>query len=790
MIQHRLFAMAVVAAPWVAAVAAAFLHPSQGPNGADCVLASEDASAALGQSSAAGIVLSGSEWSAVIAPQIERDEYRVSQTAAGLEAPNRAHHLRTHFRSGGIDVSPRQRGEGETRAAWQLTWRTTKWGRPDAMIDVEPPEREPRFEGARVTYAKGAIDEWYENRKEGIEQGFTIHERPSGDGPVIVAGHLGGGVRPQLSCAESAIDLFDEHGARVLRYGALHVWDAEGIDLPSHLELEGIEVAIVINDDGAAYPLTIDPLLSSPAWTGESNQDGANFGISVATAGDVNGDGFSDVIVGAYLYDNGENNEGRAFVYHGSATGLAVTPAWTAESNQSEAQFGTSVSTAGDVNGDGFSDVIVGAPRYDNGQNDEGRVYVYYGSPGGLSVDAAWIMETDQSTAYLGQCVSTAGDVNGDGFSDVIVAAMLGDIGQSNEGFANVYHGSAVGLAPVPSWTGESNEPFTQFGTSASSAGDVNGDGYSDVIVGAPFYGNGEAGEGRVFGYLGSAGGLLTVPNWIAESNQAFAEFGASVSTAGDVNDDGYSDVIIGAYRYDNGESDEGRVFAYHGSASGLAATPAWTAESDQMGGFLGIAVGSAGDVDADGYSDVIAGAGRYAPGGRVFGYRGSETGIADIADWTVESNLINARLGYAVSTAGDVNGDGFSDVIVGAYQSGSETNEGQAFVYHGSGVGTGVEGSPSTAQRGRLDRSSPNPFVATTEITYTLPEPGPAQLAAFDVTGRRVAVLVDAFQDGGSHTLRWAGLDARGSSLPAGVYLLRLEFGGGVDTRKLVVAR
>jgi hypothetical protein len=88
----------------------------------------------------------------------------------------------------------------------------------------------------------------------------------------------------------------------------------------------------------------------------------------VASAGDVNGDGYSDVIVGAYQFDNGETDEGRAFVYHGSASGLSTTPNWTAESNQAGAFFGASVASAGDVNGDGFSDVIVGAPLFDNGQ--------------------------------------------------------------------------------------------------------------------------------------------------------------------------------------------------------------------------------------------------------------------------------------------------------------------------------------------------------------------------------------------------------------------------------------
>jgi hypothetical protein len=233
------------------------------------------------------------------------------------------------------------------------------------------------------------------------------------------------------------------------------------------------------------------------------------------------------------------------------------------------------VATAGDVNGDGYADVIVGAPYYANGQTDEGRASVYHGSASGLSITAKWTAESDQADAKFGNAVATAGDVNGDGFADVIVGAPNYDNGQTDEGRASVYHGSAGGLSATPNWTSESDQDSAKFGNSVAIAGDVNGDGYADVIVGAPNYDNGQTDEGRVFVYHGSASGLSTTANWTAESDQASAYFGYSVATAGDVNGDGYADVIVGAPNYDNGQADEGRAFVYYGNGGrGVALRP------------------------------------------------------------------------------------------------------------------------------------------------------------------------------------------------------------------------
>ncbi len=431
----------------------------------------------------------------------------------------------------------------------------------------------------------------------------------------------------------------------------------------------------------------------SPIITLESNFAGARMGTSVSSAGDVNGDGYADVIIGVPFYANGQTDEGVAYLFHGGASGISTSFASIIESNQAGSNMGWDVSGAGDVNGDGYSDVIISAQEYANGQTDEGAAFVYHGSASGISTTAAARVESNQWVAYMGWSVSSAGDANGDGYSDVIVGANLYDNGQTNEGAAFIYHGSVSGINTTAAAVLESNQANARMGNSVSSAGDVNGDGYNDVIVGASYYGNGQSFEGAAFVYHGSASGISTTAAAVLESNQADANFGHFLSTAGDVNGDGYSDVIVGAYNYDNGQNDEGAAFVYHGSASGISTTAAAMVESNQVNAYMGHSVSSAGDVNGDGYSDVIVGAHWYDNGntneGSAFVYHGSPNGISTTAASVLESNRPLVYFGYSVASAGDVNGDGYSDVIVGAYYyTNGHTNEGAAFVYHGSASG------------------------------------------------------------------------------------------------------
>jgi FG-GAP repeat protein/VCBS repeat protein len=631
----------------------------------------------------------GDDWWARASEAIARAEYEVSPSEDGFRAPNRAQNLRTWYRYDGAEVKSAVLKPG---GEWIWKWRTLAFGRPG---DMKPsPATVPRAKGTRVEYHRAGLVEWYENTRAGVEQGFTFMSRPAGVGRLRVEGAFSRELRALVSPQGDAISFVDRSGTPVLSYGSLAALDARGTKLPARFEVAECALAIVVDDRGATYPLTIDPLMTTSAWTAESNQVDAAFGYSVASAGDVNGDGFADVIVGAPHFDNGQGDEGRAFLYLGSSRGLSPTYDWTAECDQDSAGFGDSVASAGDVNRDGYADVIVGASLYDGTAKNEGRACVYLGSASGLAASPAWTATGGQQDAFFGCSVATAGDVNGDGYSDVVVGAYAYDGTRTDEGRAFVYRGSASGPDASPSWTVSGGQEAGEFGWSVSTAGDVNRDGFSDVIVGARWYDNGQNYEGRAFVFHGSKFGLITAPAWTAESDQVDGLFGSSVCSAGDVNGDGYGDVIVGAPLYSNGQREEGRAYAYLGSTLGLSAQPAWVAESNQVGAKFGGSVAGAGDVNGDGFDDVLVGASEYDAGqadvGQATLYYGSGTGSLWAAPvWTVVGDRPGARLGCAVSRAGDVNGDGYSDVIVGAYAcDNGQAGEGLAFAYHGGATG------------------------------------------------------------------------------------------------------
>ena len=726
------------------------------------------------------------DWYKNAIEQIAKSEYNItySEELNFYQSPNRKNNLRFIYHKDGFTAIPRDVKQ-KTNDEWKIKFRITNY-----ELQIDDSQLQASGNKAWIENEKIRID--YTNTKEGMRQDFIVKQKPEGNGKLRL--NFTADTKLKMIAGADALMFKGKNGEEKMKYSALKCWDANGKVLRAYFEdsyelrAKNYELSskarglnnparnsslvtcnsfdIVVNDEDAVYPVTIDPLSTTAGWTASGTQIEDHFGFSAATAGDINGDGYSDVVIGAPEFDNSHTAGGRVYVYYGSATGLNTNPNWTKDElsginqlerfgysvstagdvngdgysdlivgassftssvsffgagkafvyhgsasglsssanwsatyNDANCEFGHSVSTAGDINGDGYSDVIVGAPYTGGVIYDPGSAFVFNGSASGLNSGASWQYNNIYSYGHLGSSVSTAGDVNGDGFSDIIIGTPNEPNGVSNAGKVTIFNGSASGLPSTPSRTILGGQDGQEMGNCVSTAGDVNGDGYSDVIVGSWLFSNGEVSEGRVHVFIGSASGIGTSANWAAESNQGNAILGTFVSTAGDINGDGYGDILVGSPQYSNGQYNEGKVFAWFGSSAGLGAngTPAnadWSFESNLDTNYLGSCVATAGDVNGDGYSDVLVSSNvypydGYSRTGKVSLFTGYQTGLSSTSSWTTESNQQDAYYGYSVSTAGDVNGDGFSDVIVGAYlYDNGQTDEGRVYIYHGSFTG------------------------------------------------------------------------------------------------------
>ena len=639
-------------------------------------------------------------WLAQVQQDLSEKEYEVSwQRTPGLEgadeawqAPNRAHGFRTWFTSGGIRVVPRE----EAATSWRWGLSLTGHGRGDENEDVPGAILSPS--GRRIEYRRGALEEAYENTPAGLRQSFTLAAPPasgkrsdSGDA-IHLDLALWGDLSPRVSTDGQAIDFVASSGAPILRYGQLKARSASGEKLPARMEAVSdsgtADIRLVVDARAAAWPITIEAVATSPAWFVQSDQPTSRFGATVATAGDVNGDGYSDVIVAAPLYDRGETDEGRAFLYLGSPSGPSLTHVWSAEGNVTNVQYGRAVASAGDVNADGYADVIVGVISHT--LTPAGEVRLYLGSASGLPLSASWTTVTFDGTGF-GASLARAGDVNGDGYDDIVVGDPdHGSTTAAQVGKFYVFLGRSSAGMGFPVLEVEGTVAMERLGHSVSTAGDVNGDGYADIVVSGYGYWEAPTGTPTTFGrvrvHLGSATGLSPTPAWTTIGQQALGGYGSSVSTAGDVDGDGYADILVGAEACSMGVSSAGRVYGYRGSASGLSTSPSWTLQSSDVApSCFGKSVATAGDVNGDGFADIIVGAHLAAngavTGGKAFVYQGTALGPAADPAW-IAAGTSGSQLGFSVATAGDVNGDGYSDVVVGA------PNAAQASIYLGSGAG------------------------------------------------------------------------------------------------------
>ncbi|CAB5504767.1 beta strand repeat-containing protein [Bathymodiolus thermophilus thioautotrophic gill symbiont] len=465
-------------------------------------------------------------------------------------------------------------------------------------------------------------------------------------------------------------------------------------------------------------------------------------GRSVSLAGDVNGDGLDDLIIGANEADPyGKTDAGKSYVVFGKSDGAVAnlsdialgTGGFVINGEKGYDLSGTSVSSAGDINGDGLDDLIIGANKADpDGRTDAGKSYVVFGKSDGVVANLSalgtggFVINGENIGDWSGHSVSSAGDVNGDGLGDLIVGASYASLSNKNSiGKSYVVFGkadkTAVNLSTIVAGTGgfviNGENIGDHSGFSVSSAGDVNGDGLDDLIVGAPYANFGDktdAGKSYVvFGKIGkTAVNLSTMASdktgFVINGENAGDYNGISVSSAGDVNGDGLDDLIVGACRADpNGRDKAGKSFVVFGKVdvnavnlSTIAAgTGGFVINGENAADWSGYSVSSAGDVNGDGLDDLIVGVKEVGTNSKgdvsksyvVFGKVdvnavNLSTIAAGTGGFVINGENAGDRNGTSVSSAGDVNGDGLDDLIVGAYQAGFNNKDkaGKSFVVFG----------------------------------------------------------------------------------------------------------
>lgn len=458
------------------------------------------------------------------------------------------------------------------------------------------------------------------------------------------------------------------------------------------------DVAFLLFEGFSVYLGTADGLASTPDFTGEEvAPDDYFFVQSLAAAGDVNGDGYADMIMGDPYWDVDEvENVGSARLFYGSADGFDAGSYWEVVGDQAEAQFGQSIAALGDVNGDGYDDVVIAAPG-EYADESSGTVYAYYGSETGLSESPDFVVGDETSYRRFGESVSGAGDINGDGYGDMLVAG-----GDADTIF--LYSGSSEGLLarPVAELFPEAYDYI--FGESVTGLGDVNGDGFDDVAVDAEDIDD----LIKAYIYYGSADGFATEPDLrIALENPNFVA--SKIAGVGDINGDGFDDFAFALAIPSYEEDGSGTVYLYYGSEDGLPEEPSSAISGSENGDEFGSVLVS-GDINGDGLGDLIVGApystegGDYA--GKVYLFNGTTEGISfamppsePVADESESTTRVLAELaapepgslfGYQAEGAGDVNGDGYVDLLVTAPQ--AEAFHGAAYLYLGGPVGFAAE--------------------------------------------------------------------------------------------------
>lgn len=413
---------------------------------------------------------------------------------------------------------------------------------------------------------------------------------------------------------------------------------------------------------------------------------------------DINGDGYEDLYVDGVGYNSGQ---GRIYIFYSSGSGgIAQTSAGTADriitGENAGDQFGMGWAF-GDINGDGYADLIVGASGYSGAQ---GRAYVFYSTGIGGIITASAGSADRIITGEAGICrfgmAAAAADINGDGYDDAVFGAR-----GYNANWGRVYIYYSIGSGGVTQTLAASadriidGEGIGLFGGYIVS-GDINGDGYADIAVSASEY-NSIQGRAYIF-YSTGNGGITQTAAAAADrriTGQSINDYFSTGIAIGDINNDGYSDLVIGASQYNAGLG-LGRAYIFYSTGTGgitqnLAASADGIISGETAGDHFGNSF-STGDINGDGCPDLIASSFKYNAGsnqGRSYifystGAGGILASVASSADRIITGEVGTGNFGWG-SLISDINGDGYKDFITGApnYNAG----QGRTYIMHSAGA-------------------------------------------------------------------------------------------------------